>query len=361
MARVSREWSVECVEQGVDALTLSRDGTDVNLGAVECRGGLHSVLTSLPLRSQAARLHSDFVSDRCSHTQHSIHLLLLITSATLIPATRSRIVLKQLIRDSASRSVPVSTTLPLHSHHVSRASSHTSAPRCASLRLASSAALCSPSSHHRFAVLSCRARCCSGLPSSIPPRSKSVSAQPPHPPPSARLPLLSDAIDRRSVLLSHLSPTRLLSFFFLCSVYLRAFGGEAAGASSLAPKVGPLGLSAKKVADDIAKATMSFKGLRVTVKLTVQNRVATVSRYRRTFTRSAAAASPWCASAALPATARPQPRFLVLLLLLLLRPCHASRPIRPRASSPLSAPSQLMPVVFPSPLCRSTWCRPLPP
>ena len=59
-------------------------------------------------------------------------------------------------------------------------------------------------------------------------------------------------------------------------IYLRAFGGEAAGASSLAPKVGPLGLSAKKVADDIAKATMSFKGLRVTVKLVVQNRNAQI-------------------------------------------------------------------------------------
>ena len=70
----------------------------------------------------------------------------------------------------------------------------------------------------------------------------------------------------------------------LHSVYLRAFGGEAAGASSLAPKVGPLGLSAKKVADDIAKATMSFKGLRVTVKLTVQNRVATVSSSSSTAT-----------------------------------------------------------------------------
>ena len=67
-----------------------------------------------------------------------------------------------------------------------------------------------------------------------------------------------------------------VSFAYVLLVYLRAFGGEAAGASSLAPKVGPLGLSAKKVADDIAKATMSFKGLRVTVKLTVQNRVATV-------------------------------------------------------------------------------------
>jgi len=59
-------------------------------------------------------------------------------------------------------------------------------------------------------------------------------------------------------------------------IYLRCFGGEAAGASALAPKVGPLGLSAKKIADDIAKATLSFKGLRVTVKLIVQNRVAQI-------------------------------------------------------------------------------------
>lgn len=44
----------------------------------------------------------------------------------------------------------------------------------------------------------------------------------------------------------------------------------------MAPKVGPLGLSAKKIADDIAKATMNYKGLRVTVKLTVQNRQATI-------------------------------------------------------------------------------------
>jgi large subunit ribosomal protein L12e len=44
----------------------------------------------------------------------------------------------------------------------------------------------------------------------------------------------------------------------------------------LAPKVGPLGLSAKKIADDIAKATTDFKGLKVTVLLTVQNRNATI-------------------------------------------------------------------------------------
>ena len=59
-------------------------------------------------------------------------------------------------------------------------------------------------------------------------------------------------------------------------IYLRAFGGEAAGASSLAPKVGPLGLSAKKIADDVAKATMDYKGLRVTVKLIVANRQAQI-------------------------------------------------------------------------------------
>jgi len=59
-------------------------------------------------------------------------------------------------------------------------------------------------------------------------------------------------------------------------IYLRAFGGEAAGASSLAPKVGPLGLSAKKIADDVAKATLDYKGLRVTVKLVVQNRQAQI-------------------------------------------------------------------------------------
>lgn len=49
-----------------------------------------------------------------------------------------------------------------------------------------------------------------------------------------------------------------------------------AATASLAPKIGPLGLQPKKVGDDIAKATESWKGLRVTVKLTVQNRAATV-------------------------------------------------------------------------------------
>jgi len=59
-------------------------------------------------------------------------------------------------------------------------------------------------------------------------------------------------------------------------IYLRAVGGEVGATASLAPKVGPLGLSPKKVGDDIAKATQDWKGLKITVKLTVQNRQATV-------------------------------------------------------------------------------------
>lgn len=71
------------------------------------------------------------------------------------------------------------------------------------------------------------------------------------------------------------SPLSLLSLFII-SVTLRCVGGEAAGASSLAPKVGPLGLAAKKIADDVAAATKGYKGLRCTVQLTVKNRQATI-------------------------------------------------------------------------------------
>jgi len=59
-------------------------------------------------------------------------------------------------------------------------------------------------------------------------------------------------------------------------VCLRCIGGEVGATSSLAPKVGPLGLNPKKIGEDIAKATAEWKGLKVTVKLTIQNRNATV-------------------------------------------------------------------------------------
>ena len=55
------------------------------------------------------------------------------------------------------------------------------------------------------------------------------------------------------------------------AVYLKCTGGEVG-----APKMGPLGLSPKKVGDDIAKATGDWKGLRITVKLTIQNRQAQI-------------------------------------------------------------------------------------
>jgi len=59
-------------------------------------------------------------------------------------------------------------------------------------------------------------------------------------------------------------------------IFVRATGGECPASATLAPKVGPLGLSPKKLGDDIAKATGQWKGLKVTCKLTVKNRVATV-------------------------------------------------------------------------------------
>eukprot|EP00897_Mesotaenium_endlicherianum_P009286 jgi/Mesen1/8386/ME000468S07822 len=64
----------------------------------------------------------------------------------------------------------------------------------------------------------------------------------------------------------------------IVEVFVRVTGGEVGAASSLAPKIGPLGLSPKKIGEDIAKETLKdWKGLRVTVKLTVQNRQAKVS------------------------------------------------------------------------------------
>ena len=59
-------------------------------------------------------------------------------------------------------------------------------------------------------------------------------------------------------------------------IYVRCTGGEAGAVAALAPKVGPLGLSPKKIGDDIAKNTKDWKGLRITVKLIVQNRQAKV-------------------------------------------------------------------------------------
>jgi ribosomal protein L11 len=70
----------------------------------------------------------------------------------------------------------------------------------------------------------------------------------------------------------------LLLWAQVIEVFVRVTGGEVGAASSLAPKIGPLGLSPKKIGEDIAKETAKeWKGLRVTVKLTVQNRQAKCS------------------------------------------------------------------------------------
>ncbi|CAO2613732.1 60S ribosomal protein L12 [Lemmus lemmus] len=53
-------------------------------------------------------------------------------------------------------------------------------------------------------------------------------------------------------------------------MYLMCTGGEVS-AIRLGPKIVPLSLPPKKVGDDIAKATGDWKGLRSTVKLTIQN------------------------------------------------------------------------------------------
>ena len=55
-------------------------------------------------------------------------------------------------------------------------------------------------------------------------------------------------------------------------LFVRVRGGKVGNPASLAPKVGPLGLSPKKVGEDIAKATGDWKDLRITVKLVIQNR-----------------------------------------------------------------------------------------
>jgi large subunit ribosomal protein L12e len=58
-------------------------------------------------------------------------------------------------------------------------------------------------------------------------------------------------------------------------VYVRQYGGEIGASSVLAPKVGPLGMSPKKVGEDIQKVSLDWKGIRITAKLTIKNRQAT--------------------------------------------------------------------------------------
>ncbi|XP_074180200.1 large ribosomal subunit protein uL11-like [Rhinolophus sinicus] len=51
---------------------------------------------------------------------------------------------------------------------------------------------------------------------------------------------------------------------------------EVGATSALVPTISPLGLSPEKVGDNMAKATRDWKSLRMTVKLTIQNRQAQI-------------------------------------------------------------------------------------
>ena len=54
------------------------------------------------------------------------------------------------------------------------------------------------------------------------------------------------------------------------------FSGDKNLPPSMSQKLGPLGLNAKKVGEDIAKATEGFKGLRVFVEIHAKDRAATI-------------------------------------------------------------------------------------
>ncbi|KAM0679413.1 60S ribosomal protein L12 [Binucleata daphniae] len=58
-------------------------------------------------------------------------------------------------------------------------------------------------------------------------------------------------------------------------ITIKVIGGEVPGAV-LSTKVGPLGIPAKVVGEDIKKATAEYKGLRVNVRLAIKDRKATV-------------------------------------------------------------------------------------
>ncbi|MBZ3891342.1 60S ribosomal protein L12 [Sciurus carolinensis] len=60
-------------------------------------------------------------------------------------------------------------------------------------------------------------------------------------------------------------------------LYLRCTGGsEDVATSALVPRIGPLGLSPKKLGFDIGKATADWKSLKIIVKLTIQSRQAQI-------------------------------------------------------------------------------------
>lgn len=60
-------------------------------------------------------------------------------------------------------------------------------------------------------------------------------------------------------------------------IYMKVVGGEVAAAAALAPKCAPVGLPPKKVGEDIQKATLQWKGIKIFIEIMVQNRVCFVT------------------------------------------------------------------------------------
>ena len=59
-------------------------------------------------------------------------------------------------------------------------------------------------------------------------------------------------------------------------IVVRCIGGEPPSTATLGPKLGPHGLQAKKVGEDLMKSTKDWKGLKITCHLIVKNRQAEV-------------------------------------------------------------------------------------
>ena len=58
---------------------------------------------------------------------------------------------------------------------------------------------------------------------------------------------------------------------------MKVVGGEVTSAAALAPKCGPIGMPPKAVGESIQKATLDWRGIKISVEIMVQNRVCTVS------------------------------------------------------------------------------------
>ena len=67
-----------------------------------------------------------------------------------------------------------------------------------------------------------------------------------------------------------------VDFSKLVVLQIRVCGGEPGPAQALGSKLGPLGLQAKKVNEDIIKIGKEWKGIRVPMKLSCQDRAAKV-------------------------------------------------------------------------------------